>query len=419
MRQKFLIGYTLSLSFVFVIAILFLNFQGKDITFPNVIIQIAYFMYLLNVPFIGPGKVGLKVIAYLIAPYAIAFLLPRGLTRTQRNALRSLGHALKVKNEKGMYEFIDARVKRDSKKYIVKSPNLAIELDQVQKDKPKYETIFNAKFSSVDLKVHDDSAHFIFYLDNWDEVDASQSVTSEFGKLPLGYSNTSELITLDLQTDFSIGLFGRSGSGKTTYLKTLITLLRAQNSEAEIVVFDSKLADWSRKYCTAQNITLLPMNREDELQFAIDYLKSAIAEKKEFSLLQSEHDLTHAFELMDNGLLSRSRQRILIFDEYSSYTQKSADKNMSKLYEEFASLMNLALSQLRFTGAFLILATQKANQEFSLVRKDDLTCMLFNGVNKEMSDKFADGEAKKVSRGKWYMTSDTRSHYIKTIHFKE
>jgi len=416
MRQKFLLGYSLLLLLAIVISILALTFESYEISFLNLVTKIVLFFKWIKVPFFFDHFLGYQALIYLSIPYLISFLLSSGLSNEQRHALRKLGHATQSKNEKGKITFVDATFKKNKKYLELTTSNLGVELEQVVRDKEQYEAIFRSKFSRIEKLVNEKSLSFRFFYDKFDSMNANKLPHLKPWELYLGLDAEAKPITLKFREQFSVYSGGTTGSGKTTTNKNIITALKAVTPNLRVIIVDSKLMDYDDDFISKNNIELYPANSISDLEKVVELFEGlkAKALSENMDVIRSNR-FSHAEDCHSRNIPMPISRTLIVLDEAGRYLKATGSKEQKEVKKRLIELVTDSLAMFRAHSIAIIVSTQRVHADEMDIPFDNFQVMLLNGLSKEMSAKYTDGQVSSYpTLGKWYVRSDRFNGFIKT-----
>lgn len=193
--------------------------------------------------------------------------------------------------------------------------------------------------------------NFLVRVDAVNELKELQIKENEL-VLPIGQHVDGKIERINLETIPHLLIAGATGSGKSVFLKCLITFLISQKtpSELKIMIIDGKEVS-SRVFIKTPHL-MEPI--VSDVTKVTQLLDKAIAIVKERTKIFSDHGVENILEL--NKKVSKSKRLpfvVLIMDETA---KMFTDKKWGK---EITEKIHLLASEARFAGLYMIIAMQR------------------------------------------------------------
>lgn len=235
------------------------------------------------------------------------------------------------------------------------------------------------------------------------------------GKVVLGLGMDG-FCSLSLEEMVHLGISGETGSGKSVFIRQLITQIMVTDCQAVIVGIDFKGGVEFQFFSRLGNFVCV-----DDFEKTGRVLEIVLSEYARRLGLVRQNDCDSVFQLQDRGLYVPPI--IVLIDEGAEFF---GDKKQGRIYEQISKIARLG----RFAGIHLMVATQRADVEAipQQIRSMLVTRVIFKVSQKEDSIMFiGTGEATKLRKlpGRFYLKDsegrlkELQSPYISKSEVKE
>lgn len=326
-----------------------------------------------------------------------------GFTSIEERTIRnSLGYERRVRSYRRPF-FLNL-----SDRIIIASTNFNITIEDCRSKLEQLTNIFNLDRKLLNVnssEIINNQLVFSIEKDMFASIN-NTSIVNEFNKkvprIQIGWDTLGNPKFIDLETDFSFGIFGESGSGKSVYTVEIIHQFLALGYK--IIIADVNLVDY-KELRKCKNVTYYDVTNLDELKEFNNYIDDLINKQIPLAkhILNSE-GVTHPLRLKDRS--KYPIEPILIFiDEARAVInpKKETRKDYKEIKISLTTNFETGLSQFRKYGICLGLATQRLQQDELGIDFSNIKVLLANGVDETMNNKWCNGEMTEVILGRWYL----------------